>query len=202
MAIGSARFNVIEDQEMNVILGFVPFIAFAVLTRVASIGLSLWAAAAIAAVMAARSRLGGRSAKLLEIGTVLLFGLFAIFLSCAQWNPSLPMVRVIVDSGLLAIVLFSILLGQPFTLQYAREQVPAVVQDSPLFLSVNYRISAVWAAAFAAGLLADLAMEYEPGVPLWVDIAVIVVTLVGAAQFTRWYPKQARKTFLANSSAA
>jgi hypothetical protein len=55
MAIGSARFNLIEDREMNVILGFMPFIAFAVLTRVASIGLSLWAAAAIAAVMAARS---------------------------------------------------------------------------------------------------------------------------------------------------
>jgi hypothetical protein len=187
---------------MNVILGFAPFIAFAVLTRVASVGLSLWAAAAIAAIMAARSRMAGRSIKLLEVGTILLFGLLAIFLSFSKLHPSLAMVRIVVDGGLLAIALFSILLRQPFTLQYAREQVPPAVHRSPLFLSVNYRISAVWAAAFAAGLLADVAMEYAAGVPLWFDIAVIAATFAGAVQFTRWYPEQARKTFLAGSNLA
>jgi hypothetical protein len=185
---------------MYVIVGFAPFIAFAALSRFVSVGLSLWAAAAIAALMAARSYRAGRSIKILEIGTIILFGLLAIFLSFTQSHPSLPMVRIVVDSGLLAIVLISILLRQPFTLQYARERVPVAVQASSLFLSINYRISAVWAAAFGAGLLADLAMEYAPGVPLWFDIGVIIAALFGALQFTRWYPEQARKAFLANSN--
>lgn len=53
-------------------------------------------------------------------------------------------------------------------------------------------ISAVWALAFAIGLVADLAMEYAPAAPLWLDVAAIVVSLVGAVRFTQWYPERVR----------
>jgi hypothetical protein len=187
---------------MQVILGFAPFIAFALLTRVAGVAASLWIAAAIAAALAARNYFAGRSLKILEIGSAALFGLTALSTTLTQFAWSLPIVRAIVDAGLLAIVLLSIAVRQPFTLQYAREQVSPEIQASPLFFRVNVAISAVWGLAFAVSLLADLAMEYAPGAPLWVDIAAIVGALVGAARFTQWYPERVRKAFLANSRAA
>jgi hypothetical protein len=186
---------------MQIVLGFAPFIAFALLTRFTGVDVSLWSAAAIAAALAARSRLAGHSIKILEAGTVALFSLLALYTTFAHSNWSLPLVRAAVDCGLLVIVVLSIAVRQPFTLQYAREQVPAEVQASPLFLRVNMAISAVWALAFAVNLGADLAMEYAPASPLWVDVAAGLGALVGAVRFTQWYPAQARKAFLASSAA-
>lgn len=180
---------------MQIVLGFAPFIAFALLTRFAGVEASLWIAAAIAVASASRNLFAGRSMKILEAGTIALFGLLALHAALTQSPWSLPLVRAVVDAGLLAIVLLSIAIGAPFTLQYAREQVPPEIQASPLFLRVNMVISAVWALAFAVGLIADLAMEYAPGAPVWLDAAVIIIALVGAARFTQWYPEKVRRSF-------
>jgi hypothetical protein len=187
---------------VQIILGFAPFIAFALLTRVTGVDASLWAAAAIAAALAARGRFAGRSIKILEAGTIVLFGILALYVTVTPSEWSLPLVRVVVDSGLLAIVLISMAVRQPFTLQYAREQVSPKVQASAAFLRVNYVITAAWALALAIGVLADLAMEYAPGLPLWLDIAVLVAALFGAARFTQWYPAHVRKVWDAGSRSA
>jgi hypothetical protein len=187
---------------MQIVLGFAPFIAFALLTRLTGVAVSLWAATAIAAALTARSRLAGQSIKILEAGTIILFGLLALYTTVTQTHWSLPLVRLVVDSGLLAIVLLSIAVRQPFTLQYARERVSPEARASAMFLRVNYVISAVWALALAIGVLADLTMEYAPSVPRWLDIAIIVAALVGALRFTEWYPAQVRKAHLAGSPTA
>lgn len=93
-----------------------------------------------------------------------------------------------VDAGLLAIIVLSIAIRRPFTLQYARRQVPAAVQNTPLFWHVNYAVTAVWAAAMAVVVAVDLALEYVPDLPLWIGTLVLVAALYGALYFTRWYP--------------
>jgi hypothetical protein len=187
---------------MQIVLGFAPFIGFALLTRLTGVDISLWAAAAIAAALTVRSRFVGRSIKILEAGTTVLFVLLALAVTVRPTGWSLPLVRVVVDAGLLAIVLVSMALRQPFTLQYAREQVTPDVQASPAFLRVNYVITAVWAAALAISVLADLAMEYAPALPLWLDIFVLIAALFGAARFTQLYPTHARKAWAARSRDA
>ena len=81
--------------------------------------------------------------------------------------------------------------GRPFTLQYAREQVAPELWDSPGFLRVNHVITGVWALAFAATVIAELALLYLPGFPPRIGIFVVVLALVGAVKFTRWYPERA-----------
>jgi hypothetical protein len=174
---------------MQMLLAFAPFIVFALLTRVAGIALSLWAAAAVSLALVARDRIaGGGEIKLLEAGTVLLFGSLAAYTSLTQVQWSIMFVRIVVDAGLLAIILASIAVRRPFTLQFARQQVPAEVQNSPLFWHVNYAITAVWAAAMAVVVAADVAMEYIPDVPLWIGTLVLVGALLAAFRFTQWYP--------------
>ena len=97
-----------------------------------------------------------------------------------------------VDAGLTLIVLASMALRQPFSLQYARERVDRAHWDSPAFLHTNYVISAAWAAAFGVLVLADIAMAYMPALPHAGGVVATVAALAAAAWFTGWYPEHVK----------
>ena len=177
---------------MGMLLAFTPFIAFAVIDRLVGSVEGLFAGFAVSAAFLIRDLLSAtRKPKLLEIGTAILFGLLAAY--ALVFNPawSIIGVRLAVDAGLLVIVLASIAIRQPFTLQYAREQASAEAQRSPEFLRTNDVISAVWALAFAVLVAADLVMLYLPDLHRF-GIIVTVLALVGAFKFTDRYPQQRR----------
>ena len=187
---------------MDMLLSFSPFIVYALLSGRTSLLTALGAAAVIAIAMLLRDFfLHHKMPKLLEIGTAVLFGGLAIYVGATHGQWSVPEVRLAVDSGLLAIVLVSMAIRQPFTLQYAREQVPPEVQDSPGFILVNWHISIVWALAFVLMVAADLVMARWPQVPLAVGIVVTVAALVGAVGFTRWYPEWMQRLHAQNGES-
>jgi len=95
-------------------------------------------------------------------------------------------------TGLLPAMIASLVIGQPFTLQYAREEVPQAVWTSPEFVRTNYVISAVWALAFVVLVAADLAFLYIPDLPPRVSVIATILALVGATKFTAWYRDRSR----------
>ncbi len=96
------------------------------------------------------------------------------------------------DAGLLLIVLASLVMRRPFTLQYARERVAPELWGEPEFVRTNYVITAVWALAFAVMVVAELVLLYVPDIPPRAGIVAIVLALVGAVKFTGWYPERRR----------
>ncbi|MFM0236535.1 hypothetical protein [Paraburkholderia phytofirmans] len=176
---------------MNLLLSFAPFLAFAVIERLAGAQAGLIAGALVAAALLARDIVSpARHVKLLEAGTVLLFGALAVYALTSDVHWSIAAVRLRVDAGLALIVLTSIALRRPFTLQYARESVGREHWDSARFIHVNYVISAAWALAFGMLVLADIAMVYAPALPHSVGVMATVAALVAAVKFTAWYPEQ------------
>lgn len=176
---------------MNLLLAFAPFIVFAVVDRLASIPAGLAAGAVAAAALLIRDLVTpGRSVKLLEIGTFLLFGGLTLLELAIGEQWSIADVRLRVDAGLLLVVLFTMVLGRPFSLQYARERVAREHWEDPDFIRVNYVISAAWAVAFGVLVLADVVMDFLPGLPRAGAMATTVAALAGAAWFTDWYPQQ------------
>jgi len=178
---------------MGIFLGFAPFVTFAALSGLVAASISLWAAAGIAAVLILRQRVRGASVKILEIGTFTLFAALGLYAAVKGSRWDISIVRAVVDGGLLLIILLSMLIRRPFTLQYAREQVPKSLQSSPTFISTNYIITAAWALAMAILVAADLGMHFLPNRPPRLEIIVIVAALGGAFWFTKWYPDQLRK---------
>lgn len=166
---------------MNILLAFAPFFAFAVISHLAGITTGLTAGAACALLLVVRDALAGRCVKLLEIGTTILFGALALYAFREQPAWSLAQVRLLVDGGLLAIVLGSMLVGTPFTLQYAYERVAPELWQHPAFVRKNYIITAVWAAAFAIMVAADLLMRVKPGL----GVLVTVLAISAAVKFTQ-----------------
>ncbi len=176
---------------MGILLAFAPFFVFVVVERLLGITAGLVGATITSGGLLVRNAVGGKKTmKVLEVGTVLLFGGLAAYTLIVNAAWSVPAVRLCVDAGLLLVVLVSIAVRQPFTLQYAREQVSRELWNRPEFVRTNYLITAVWAAAFALMVAADLMMLYVPSLPTFVAIIVTVLAIWGAARFTSWYPKR------------
>jgi hypothetical protein len=177
---------------MNILLAFIPFIIFAVLDRLLGPTQGLIGGAAASVALLARDWVRpGRVVKILEVGTTVLFGALALYAVFAHPSWSIIAVRLAVDAGLLVIVLLSMAMGKPFTLQYAREKVAKEHWDSPAFLRTNYVITSAWALAFAVMVLAELALLYRPSLSPRIGMIAIVLALVAAVKFTGWYPAHA-----------
>jgi hypothetical protein len=182
-----------EAKLMALLLAFAPFIVFAAVDRLAGSMAGLIAGAAVSIVILLRDFVtSGRSPKILEVGTALLFSGLALYTFFGVPGWSIMDVRLRVDLGLLVIVLISLAVRRPFTLQYARERVPREIWDSPEFFRTNFTITAVWALAFLAMVVADLILVYKPDMPAKVGIIITIVALVGAFKFTAWYPEKVR----------
>lgn len=176
---------------MGILLAFAPFIVFAVVDRLVGATEGLPAGAAVSAALLVRDWLSpGRTPKVLETGTVILFGGLALYAVTGGPTWSIVGVRLWVDAGLLLIVLISIALRRPFTLQYAREQVAAEHWHSAAFLRTNDIITAVWPLAFAILVVADLIMLSVPSVPQRVGVVATIIALMAAVKFTGWYPER------------
>jgi hypothetical protein len=180
---------------MGIILGFLPFIAFLALAGRLGSTLALSIAAAIALGLVVRSRLRPpHTFKILEVGTAVLMVAMAIYSAVAGAALSLVGLRLCVDGGLLLIVLMSLAVRQPFTLQYAREQVDKAYWNSPRFLRTNYLITSGWAVAFAVMVAAEGLMAADPGFPQPIGFGVGIAALLAAIAFTAWTAKRARTT--------
>jgi hypothetical protein len=180
---------------MSILISLAPFAVCFVLMRLVSPSAGLTGALLASLVLCLDMWRRGASVKILELGGLVLFGLLITYTLLVAPRWSVATVRLVVDGGLLAMVLVSLAIGRPFTLQYARERVPKAFWSSPVFFATNRVITAVWAAAFAGLVVADAAAEYILAVPRWLDVATSIAVFAGAVWFTRWYPDVVRRRF-------
>lgn len=180
---------------MGILLAFAPFIFFVVVERLVGPTAGLITGAIVSLVLVIRDSLVRHQAlKVLEVGSMLLFALLAVYCVAMKITWTVAAVRLRVDAGLFVIVLLSVVIRKPFTLQYAREQTPREIWLLPRFVRTNYIITLVWAAAFAVMVAADVLMAYVTDVPKSIGIIATVVALVAAIKFTSWYPEHVRGT--------
>jgi hypothetical protein len=178
---------------VNLVLGFVPFILFDVLMRL-SIDMALWVAFAAAFTLGIRSFLDTRVLKTLDAGSTALFGVLALYKGFIQPGLSAEAVMLAVEGGLLAVMIASLVLHEPFTLQYAREQVAPEQWGSQAFLRANYVVTAVWMAALAVMTAADAAATLTPALSSTIAALVGLVALAAALTFSLRYPAYLKGT--------
>ena len=181
------------SQLNNPFVGFVPWIIFWVFASPAS-----WEYAALAALIAAivlaLPDARGHKLKVLDITTIVFFGVFAvlaIFLDRADLD-WLEDYSQAISSGVLALIVLGSLAFVPFTEQYARETAPPEVQATPLFKQINRTLTLVWGLVFlAAAILGVIAQELDSGSE-WLNVIIPVALIAMAFRFTQRYPDDAR----------
>lgn len=177
---------------MGIVLGFLPFVMFSVLNDRIGPTLALTVGAVVALVLTLKAwRQPPHTVKILEGGTTILMGGLAAYTAIAGASLSMVAVRLWVDVGLLLIVLFSMAIKQPFTIQYARQQVDPAHWNSPRFLRTNYIITGAWAGALAVMVAAEALMVADPEFSRVVGFGIVILALLAAFGFTVWQAKQA-----------
>lgn len=109
----------------------------------------------------------------------------------------------VLASGTLAISTWlTLLLGRPFTLDYAKEHVDPALWDDPRFLRINRILSGAWGIAFTLNALLAYGKMRQLGLaPLGYEL-LSYGCLVGTALFTSWYPGHVRRHARAGASVA
>jgi hypothetical protein len=174
---------------MTLFLILAPFGSFALLMLVTSAEISLFTAAAICLAVVGIDVYRGRSIKIFGAGSVAMFAALGAYVALVDPNLSSSTVKLMVDVGVLAISLASLIIRKPFILQYALEEVDAETAKKPGFLKAVYLITWAWNAAFVLMMVGNLLAIYVPGLPLWSSLVIAFAARNSAAFFTTWYPQ-------------
>ena len=179
---------------MSIVLGFAPFVVFFALASLISPLVGLAAAFAVSLVMTGLNWQRGKKLKILDVGSLVLFGstILMILITAPDW--SVGEVGLAVNGGLTLISLLSLAIGRPFTLQYAKEQIPEQYWNVPLFIRTNQLITVIWTLAFAISTGTTAASICLRTIPRWLEITVAVGGLAVAIWFTSWYPARVRRS--------
>jgi hypothetical protein len=138
----------------------------------------------------------GVPVHLLEVFTVVYFGVLAV-LGLVTSDAAIDWLELwageLSNVALAAFAIVTLLIRKPFTLAYARDTTPREHWDDPLFLRINYAISAVWAGAFVvsaiAGAYGDAVLRDNGN--FWTAWIVPLAVIIFAGAFTEFYPDHA-----------
>jgi len=170
---------------LRLVVAFLPWIIFAALGDrhfLAALFLAL-----VAAAVTTMRQIMRRSLKILDSVTLAFFVFIAIGLVGFDWMLLASYMTILVNFTLTAIAWGSLLVGTPFTIQYAREQVAPELWRTRLFLRINQYISAVWGVAFfLSGLIS--VYRHATGDSSFVSQYAWVLLSLGAALVTVYFP--------------
>jgi hypothetical protein len=185
---------------MNYLRGFIPWIAFAVVS-----GFSWqWAAAlglvgSVGLLIRARMRNIPLDSQILELSTLVYFGVLT-GLAFDQPHSGLHNYTGAMSMGWLALTAFGgLAVRRPFTLGIAKLQTPKEFWNTPVFQKVNYVITSVWATAFLITAIV-LGIFDATHVSETVSIIVQVAGFVLPALFTRTYPERVRSRYASQTA--
>jgi len=171
---------------MGLMIAFLPWILFGVLSHHHVV-----AALAVACVSSAvQVALHWRNPKILEIVSLgfFLFALVALFVF--RWMAFAHHMGLAVHLLLASVAWGTLAMGSPFTLQYAREEVPEQYWSSPSFMRTNQWITAAWGVDFLcqAGVM-EWQAAYGGAAASMLGSSLTLCTLL----FTLWLPKRNRR---------
>jgi hypothetical protein len=177
---------------MTIFLILAPYGAFGLLMLVTSAAVSVFAGAGVCLAVILLDAVRGRSTKILGTGSAILFASVGAYLILVDPALGKSTVKLLVDAGMFAVALGSMLLRHPFTLQYALEAVPPETAGMPGFKRANYIITGVWTGAMLLMALGNVVVLYVPGLPIWTGLAIAFAARNSAVYFTKWYPAYRR----------
>jgi len=189
--------SLLDKILANPLVGLSPWILYSLVEGNNRLELSAALALGLALVILFVNWIRGGTPKMLEYSDVVYFAGLAVVVAFASastrdwlelWGGE------VANLALFAIVLGSILVRRPFTLQYAKEDAPEEFWHEPGFLRVNYQLTWVWALAFgieaASGFYGDAVLRNSNNI--WTGWIIQTLPIIIAAQFTIWYPNRLR----------
>ncbi|MFA5112673.1 MAG: hypothetical protein WC529_00070 [Candidatus Margulisiibacteriota bacterium] len=177
---------------MSALFTFIPWLSYWVFLSLGQIHWAVWLAFSAALALTWKEWRAG-NLKILTVGTLVFFFLMALLLTLTRpfwlWRE----ISLLGNLALALITLISIVVGQPFTLQYARESTPKERWQAPEFIHANYVITWAWLIAFLFMAVPSAAGHWGIESPIWFTWGFSLCCFAGATAYTNWYKKASRK---------
>ncbi len=135
------------------ISGFAPWIVYWILSGATSFTAAITVAlcfAVVTNVVTVVHSKSLKSLKILEVGNAIAFALLAVIGLAAGDEWVARWIQPLGNGALFLIMLVSVLVKRPFTLEYAKEATTPDLWDTPGFKAVNNLLTWVWVAAMGA----------------------------------------------------
>jgi hypothetical protein len=183
--------------------GLLPWILYWILVGNVDFRLAVLISFGVAAFQLLRTIfVEGQPPMVLDVGTTIAFAILTIVTFATDDTFLERWIQPLSSAALLAIALGSILVGKPFTRQYARQQVPPEVWDTPGFMRTTLLITWVWVGVFAVMTISALIPPIVDGNNTFYEqddtVGVIFywvipfLALAAGILFTKWYPERVR----------
>jgi hypothetical protein len=197
---GSPTVDQRHGGGAGVLISFGPWIAVWVLTSNSSYVPGLLVAVGISVGLIGWTYWEGKRPKLLDWGTFVIMAVFTVVALVVDESWLGNWLNPILNGSLCLLMVLTVAVGRPFTIEYAKEEAPPEVWDSPQFTHINLVITGVWilaALAMTIGSAVDTAYstgivastpQTAKNVESWANWGVTVIALVVAMKFTGWYP--------------
>jgi len=143
-------------------------------------------------------RFAARKIKILDTVSLVVLAAFAFVTLVLQSDALVPYGGIVSDAALALMAWGSLLAGNPFTYDYAKEDWDEAFWDDPLFVRTNQIITAVWGGIFTLQILIGVsALTMSPEGPARLILmgllprALPAIGVVFSAWFPNWYPQRA-----------
>ncbi len=193
---GDDQRPLIDKVLGSPLAGLSPWIVLSVLAGPGRVEEAAAVTLAMSVGLVVLSKWRGQSVKLLEVSDTIFF--LVLLVAAATASPETTdwlerWIGELSNVALVVIVLASIAMRNPFTIQYAKDEAPPEVWDTPLFVHINYVLTWAWAGAFVvaalAGAFGNLVLHSFDN--LWTGWIIQTAAIVFAIQLTVWYPDHA-----------
>lgn len=186
---------------MNVFAGFAPWIVYWILIGSVSFRTAVLIAFLLSLVVTVQSLVRGSKPKLLEVGGTIAFAILVVVTFATNDHFLEQWIQPLTNASLFIIALASVLMGKPFTMQYALESVTPEEAAKPGFAYINTIITWVWVVAFGIMTVASIvppaaegsATIHEGGdtlsiVGYWiVPFTALGLAAIFSAKFPDWF---------------
>ncbi|MGW1891589.1 hypothetical protein ACWCP6_15225 [Streptomyces sp. NPDC002004] len=186
----------------NVFFDFVPWILFDVVA-----GPSTWMLAALVALAASVvlivPDLRRHGPKLLDVVGIVFFGVLCVLGLVLDRHDLiwLETYAQVISNGVIAVAALGSLAFVPFTEQYAREQTPPEIWNTPAFKRTNRLLTTLWGTVFLVTAILGLVALHVSGGTDWYNWIIPIGLLLIAVKVTAWYPEYVRRKVRARLAA-
>ena len=179
-------------KNLGVLVGFLPLIVFGVVSgsSLQSIQIALLAACVVAVIVGHKTLKRG---FYLDCANLLMFAGGLIAISVLNITVIAEYMNIIIYLVLTLVAFGSIIAGNPFTSQYARDMIDKSLWEHPAFKSINLLMSSVWGCLFAVNLSLVTYAKFGTGPAAQAAGMLIYGVLVIGILFTVFYPEYIRK---------
>lgn len=108
------------------------------------------------------------------------------------WYSIIPYIGIASNTVLTGIAFGSLAIGIPFTIQYAKRDVPRERWENPVFIHINKILTAFWGILFFLGLLLSVYKFFYPDTLGIFGDAYMWISIIVGIIFTMKYPAYAK----------